>query len=143
MLFHLSCYLSKPIDRSKSCGRNLLCPICVIYKSSTAQYSLGTPQADFEDRRVREALIRSAPPPAPSPSPQARPSRQAHALNYRPGRLTALQRLLSHSATTRIRLDRGHFSVLESPVVKETGKTKKIKRPKVKSPMPLLEEALT
>lgn len=131
--FHLSCHLSNAVDRSKSSGRNLVCLICIIYKSSNSTIQSRIPQADFEeDRRVREALTRSAPPPAPPPSPQARPSRQAHAFNYRPGRLTALQRLLSHSATTRIRLGRDPFGVLESPVVKET---RKIKRPKFKPTM--------
>jgi hypothetical protein len=112
----------------------------------TAQYSLGIPQAGFdEDRRVREALTRSARPPVSPSSSQARPSRQVHAFINRPGRLTALQKPLLYSATPRVCLDRDPFGVLESPVVKNTRKTRKtrnIKRPKFKPTLPSFTEQL-
>jgi hypothetical protein len=103
----------------------------------SAQHSLGISQADFEeDREWREALARTSPPPVPPPSPQAGPSTKVHAFINCPGRLTALQKLLFHSATPRIRLDKDPFGVLESLAIKKT------ERPKFKYAMPSIVEQL-
>lgn len=103
----------------------------------SAPHILRTSQLDCgEDRQLEEALARTAPPPAPPSSLQARPSRNVRAFVNRPGRLTALQKLLFNSATPRVRLDKDPFGVLTGVVIKKTT------RPKFKPSMPSIVEQL-